>query len=126
MGLKRERKMILVVDDDMKHLLTAKDLLEDMGYEVRMHQFAFGVTNVVREAQPDLILLDMNMPGLSGERLSKVLLSNEKTKDIPVVFYSSNDEDSLRRAVVKHGVKGYIAKGDLFDLRNKVALFLGA
>ncbi len=126
MERKGEKKIILVVDDDMKHLLTAKDLLEDMGYEVRMHQFAFGVTNVVRETQPDLILLDMNMPGLSGERLSKVLLLNEKTKEIPIVFYSSNDEDSLRRAVVEHGVKGYIAKGDIFDLRNKVAQYLGA
>lgn len=120
----RDKKMILVVDDDMKHLLTAKDLLEDMGYEVRMHQFAFGVTNMVREAQPDLILLDMNMPGLSGEKLSKVLLSNGRTKDVPIVFYSSNDEDSLRRAVAEHGVKGYISKGDIFDLRKKVAEYL--
>ncbi len=124
MERKREKKMILVVDDDMKHLLTAKDLLEEMGYEVRMHHFGFGVTNVVREVQPDLILLDMNMPGLSGGRLSKVLLSNGKTRDIPIVFYSSNDEDSLRRAVAEHGVKGYIAKGDIFDLRKKVARYL--
>jgi len=124
MELKRDKKMILVVDDDMKHLLTAKDLLEDMGYDVRMHQFAFGVTNVVKEAKPDLVLLDINMPGLSGEKLSKVLLSNARTKDIPIVFYSSNDEDSLRRAVAEHGVKGYIAKGDIFDLRKKVAQYL--
>lgn len=125
MELKRDKKMILVVDDDIKHLLTAKDLLEDMGYEVRMHQFAFGVTNVVKEAKPDLVLLDMNMPGLSGEKLSRVLLTNGRTKHVPVVFYSSNDEDSLRKAVAEHGVMGYISKGDLFDLRKKVALFLG-
>jgi CheY-like chemotaxis protein len=123
---KRDKKMILVVDDDVKHLLTAKDLLESMGYEVRIHQFAFGVSNVVREQRPDLVLLDMNMPGLSGEKLSQLLLANSKTRDIPVVFYSSNDEDSLRRAVLEHGVKGYIAKGDVFDLRKKVARYLEA
>ena len=76
---------------------------------------------MVKKAKPDLVLLDMNMPGLSGEKLSKVLHSKARTRDIPIVFYSSNDEDSLRRAVAECGVKGYIAKGDIFDLRKKVA-----
>ena len=120
----REKKVIMIIDDDVKHLLTAKDLLENMGYEVRIHHFAFGATNAVREAQPDLVLLDMNMPALSGEKLSTLLLSNGKTRDIPIVFYSSNDEDSLRKAVAEHGVRGYIAKGDVFDLRKKVARYL--
>lgn len=121
---KSDKKMVLIIDDDVKHLLTAKGLLENMGYEVRIHHFAFGATNAVRETKPDLVLLDMNMPGLSGERLSKLLLSNGKTKDIPIVFYSSNDEDNLRKAVVEYGVKGYIAKGDIFELRKKVASYL--
>jgi len=126
MEVEREKKVIMIIDDDIKHLLTAKDILEDMGYEVRIHHFAFGATNAVREAKPDLVLLDMNMPALSGERLSKLLLSNGKTKEIPIVFYSSNDEDSLRKAVVEYGVKGYIAKGDVFELRKKVASYLEA
>lgn len=64
------------------------------------------------------------MPGLSGERLSELLLSNSNTKNVPIVFYSSNDEDSLREAVSEHGVKGYICKGDIFELKKKVAYYL--
>jgi CheY-like chemotaxis protein len=81
---------------------------------------------MVKEARPDLVLLDMNMPGLSGERLSELLLSNGRTRETPIVFYSSNDEDSLRRAVSEYGVKGYIPKGDIFELRKKAALYLDA
>jgi CheY-like chemotaxis protein len=74
---------------------------------------------------PDLVLLDINMPGLSGERLSAIILSKENIKDIPVVFYSSNDEDSLRRVVFERNAKGYICKGSIFDLKKKVASYLG-
>ena len=118
------RKKILVIDDDEKHLIAAQEILEEEGYEVITHHYAFGATNCVRVQQPDLILLDINMPGLSGERLSEVLLAPEKSNDIPIVFYSSNDEDSLRKAVSKYGVKGYICKGSIRDLRKKVASFL--
>ena len=118
------KKRILVIDDDAKHLITTREILEEEGYEVITHHYAFGATNSVREHQPGLVLLDVNMPALSGERLSKVILSNERTKDIPIVFYSSNDEDSLRKAVSEHGVKGYICKGDIFELKKKVAYYL--
>ncbi len=118
------RKKILVIDDDERHLITAKEILEEEGYDVITHHYAFGATNSVRVQQPDLVLLDVNMPGLSGEKLSKVILSNEKSKDIPIVFYSSNDEDSLRKAVSEYGVKGYICKGSIPELRKKVAYYL--
>ncbi len=122
--MERIKKKILVIDDDERHLIATKELLGDEGYEVIIHHNAFGSTNVIRELQPDLVLLDVNMPALSGDRLSSLLLSNEKTKDIPIVFYSSNDEDSLREAVVKHGVSGYISKGNIFELKEKVAYYL--
>jgi CheY-like chemotaxis protein len=105
--------------------MTAKELLEDEGYEVVTHRLAFGATNSIKKNNPDLILLDINMPGLSGERFSTLLLSNHETKDVPVVFYSSNDEDSLREAVLTHGINGYICKGDIFELKKKVNLYIG-
>ena len=118
------KKKILIIDDDEKHLMTAKEILEEEGYEVIIHQNAFGATNLIGSIQPDLVLLDINMPALSGDRLSGLLLSKNKTKDVPIVFYSSNDEDSIRKAVSEHGVKGYICKGSIFDLRKKVAYYL--
>ncbi len=114
-------KKIVIIDDDINHLLTTKSILEEEGYEVCIHQGPFGSTNTIREFEPDIILLDINMPGLSGEKLSQLLKENTSIKDIPIFFYSSNDEDSLRKAVRELKVNGYICKGDLFKLKTKIA-----
>ncbi len=115
---------ILIIDDDIAHLSSTRGLLEAEGYEVFIHTQAFGATNLAADLQPNLILLDVNMPGLSGENLLSVLRANARTRAIPVVFYSSNDEDTLRGAVSRLGAHGYISKGSIASLRQKVASYL--
>lgn len=117
-------KKILIIDDDDRHLLTARELLEQEGYTVNTHNLGFGSTNIIKKMQPDLILLDVNMPALSGDRLASVDTWRESTKNIPVVFYSSNDEDSLRKSVRDAQVTGYICKGNIMELKRKVAYYL--
>jgi DNA-binding NarL/FixJ family response regulator len=53
-----------------------------------------------------------------------VLKANAATRDTAVFFYSSNDEDTLRTAVKRFGVDGYVSKGNTAQLRTKVAQFL--
>jgi two-component system OmpR family response regulator len=118
------RKKILIIDDDEKHLVTTQELLENEGYNVFIHNLGFGATNIIKNLQPDLVLLDVNMPGLSGTKLASILKSNEITKEIPLLLYSSNDENSLREAVLKLGIRGYICKGDIFNLREQVSFHL--
>jgi len=120
----RNKKTVLVVDDDEMHLYTTKELLQDERIEVLTHKNGFGVTNLVRELKPDLVLLDINMPALSGDSLAALLLANGNTSGVPIVFHSSNDEDSLRGLAKTHGVRGYICKGDVAGLRNKVNQYL--
>ncbi len=122
--MERTKKKILVIDDDERHLIAAKELLEDAGYEVITHHNWFGSTNAIKNLKPDLVLLDINMPALPGDELSVILRSNSKIKDVPIVFYSSNDEDSLRKAASGYGVRGYICKGDVSGMRRKVAAYL--
>ncbi len=64
------------------------------------------------------------MPALSGEALAQILGVNADTKAVPIVFHSSNDEDLLRQAVAKHGVLGYVSKGNPATLRSRVAQYL--
>jgi CheY-like chemotaxis protein len=122
--MKNRKRKVLVIDDDLKHLFTAQSLLEEEGYQVITHRNGFGATTLIKESRPDLVLIDINMPGLSGEKLSKVILSFHALKDISIFFYSSNDEDSLRRSVAKYGVAGYICKGDILNLKRKVSEYL--
>jgi CheY-like chemotaxis protein len=118
------KKRILIIDDDIAHLSSTRGILEEEGYEVFTHTEGFGATNVVKQLRPNLVLLDVNMPGLSGENLIGVLQANPATRDMPVVFYSSNDEDVLRGAVKRLGARGYISKGNIVSLRTRVAQFM--
>ncbi len=122
--MKNSKKKILIIDDDEKHIMATKEILENEGFEVHFHLNSFGATNSTIEIKPDLILLDINMPALSGDNLSKLLSTNEKTKHIPIVFYSSNDEDTLRKLVLEHKVKGYICKGNISELKRKIFSYL--
>jgi CheY-like chemotaxis protein len=118
------KKTILVVDDDELLLTVTRELLQDEHTDVVTHRNAAGVTNRVSLLRPDLILLDINMPSLSGETVSLLLKSDEGTRDIPIVFYSGNDEDGLRDSAAAYGARGYICKGNIVELRRKVAYYL--
>ena len=120
----QDKKRILLVDDDEVHLYTTKELLQNDHFEIITHKTWFGVTNHVKTLQPDLVLLDVNMPGLSDDNLGSVLRIYEDVGQNPIVFHSSNDEDSLRESVTTHGVRGYICKGDVATLRKKVNEYL--
>jgi CheY-like chemotaxis protein len=115
-------RRILVIDDDATHLLCTKELLEAEGYEVDVHQTTFGATEKVMQRSPDLVLVDVNMPALSGESLVALLRARERTRGVPVLLYSSNDEQALREAARRLGIEGWIPKGDVDQLRRKVAV----
>jgi two-component system, OmpR family, response regulator len=121
-----KRKKILVVDDDEMHLRVTRELLRDEKFEVVTHQCGFGVMALASEFQPDLLLLDVYMPALSGDKLASLLRANEHTRNIQIVFYSSDYEENLREIVKTCDVRGYICKGDVVDLKNKINHYLAA
>jgi len=118
------KKTILIVDDDEMLLDITKELLKDDRFEIITQHEGVGVMNLVSQLQPDLVLLDINMPLLSGDSLALLLRANVHTRHTRIVFYSSNDEDSLRESVSACGVHGYICKGDILSLRTKVDQYL--
>jgi CheY-like chemotaxis protein len=117
---------ILIVDDDETHLACAREILEAQGYEVEVHQTAFGATDRLIRWRPDLVLVDMNMPALSGEGLIRILRSRVHAAGVQVFLYSSNDEDVLRKAAARLEIEGYVCKGDPEELRRKVGRALAA
>jgi len=118
------KQKILIVDDDIAHLDSTRGILEAEGYEVFTHNQPFGSTNAIVSIKPDLVLLDVNMPGLSGEKLADVYRANARTRTSRVMLYSSNDEDALRDAARRLQLDGYICKGSPSTLRLKVAAVL--
>lgn len=103
---------ILIIDDDPLMLVTTRALLVAEGHEVSTHQGAFGGAALIAETRPDLVLLDVNMPGLSGPGLAEVLAENAELAGTRIFFFSSGDEADLARAARESGIDGYIRKGD--------------
>jgi DNA-binding response OmpR family regulator len=123
--MERAKKRILIIDDDERDLVITKELLEHEGYEAIIHRTGFGATRAIRTLQPDLVLLDITMPGFSGDNVASVIsFMNDRIALIPIIFYSSLDEDSLRERVRQYPVRGYICKGDIDELREKVSYHL--
>lgn len=121
----QDKKRVLVIDDEEMHLYTAKGLLENDQIEVITHRGSFGATNCVKSVRPDLILLDVNMPALSGDNLVNLIKPCCTELQIPILFYSSNDEGMLRELASVHGVQGYVCKGDIAALYTTVEDALG-
>jgi CheY-like chemotaxis protein len=111
---------ILVVDDDPTHLFLAQELLENDGHTVLTNVGGFGVTNKVIKERPDVVLLDVNMPGLSGETVAGLLERVSSERPMAVLIHSSNDEEVLRATSARLGTDGFVAKGDPAALRAAV------
>ncbi len=81
---------VLVVDDDPDIIDFLENALEDAGYLVLAAGGAESL-GVAHETQPDVILLDINMPGMDGVEVSQRLRANPMTADIPIVVMSAQD-----------------------------------
>lgn len=108
---------ILVIDDDDTHLLATSGILEADGHEVLTHHRPFGATGRVLRELPDLVLLDVNMPALSGDNLARVIRARPECSGTALVLYSSNDAAWLRDTAARLDLDGFVCKGDPQSLR---------
>lgn len=103
-------KKILVIDDYPDNVFLLQDRLEQEGFEViKAYDGGMGIQKAVEE-QPDLILLDIMMPGISGYDVCKKLTSQDKTKLIPIILLTALSEaDNLKEGLMA-GAFDYIKK----------------
>jgi signal transduction histidine kinase len=106
-----ERNVILIVDDIPENLRVLGDMLEQEGYEVLVAASgAEALENAQATPAPDLILLDIMMPGMDGYELCYVLKSSEKTWDIPVIFITAMTGEENEQKGLELGAVDYIRK----------------
>ena len=101
---------VLVVDDesDVTELLQYR--LEQEGYRVATLNDPLGFVAKVREFEPDLMLLDIMMPELSGIQLCRIVRADPSMKDIPVIFLSARGEAEDRIKGLEAGAEDYVSK----------------
>ena len=102
--------VILVVEDNERNLKLLRDVLEYAGYDVRAARTAEdGITLAVSEP-PDLVLMDLQLPGIDGMEALRRLRENPRTADIPVVAVTAQAMKDDRERALDAGFNGYIEK----------------
>ncbi len=103
-------KKILYIDDNPANLKLVNKLLSAEG--CIMLEASDGVTGIdlARSARPDLILMDMHMPGLQGSEVTTFLKSHEEMKDVPIIALTADDSNAARDRCLAAGCVGYITK----------------
>ena len=111
MNLAPARKgRVLVVDDDPVILELVRGWLEEAGYAVEVRESALGTTQQVATEQPDVVLLDVMMPALSGGELAQLIRRHHRTSLAAVILHSSLEPQELEALVHKTGALGALAK----------------
>lgn len=103
-------KKILIVEDNELNMKLFHDLLESKGYDIVQTRDGMEALKIARAQMPDLILMDIQLPEVSGLEVTKWLKEDDNLKKIPVVavtaFAMKGDEEKIREG----GCEAYIAK----------------
>jgi CheY-like chemotaxis protein len=120
-----KKPMILVVDDSELNRRLTK-LILGTAYDVRLAADGMEALRFLRTDKPDLILLDLMMPNISGIELTKILKAEEGYKDIPIFMITASVLPSDKTQSIEAGVDEYMTKPiDIPRLRELVAWAVG-
>ena len=105
-----KEKTILIIEDNKMNMEMATDLLEIANYNVLQAENAEDGIQMAKEKHPDLILMDIALPGMDGLEATRVLKKEKQTKDIPVVALTAHAMKDDNDEALKIGCSGYITK----------------
>ena len=119
-------KKILLVDDEEGFLSVIKEALEVRGFDVVTAKSAIEAGLELSSAKPDLILMDIKMPGIDGLQACAAIKKNPNTADIPIMVLSAISEETQIKRAYKIGISDYFVKPvDIEKLVNRIKEILG-
>ncbi|MDM8518763.1 response regulator [Anaerolineales bacterium HSG6] len=101
---------ILIVDDNPTNLDVLFDYLDDAGYSVLVAEDGIDALEQIKYSQPDIVLLDIMMPGIDGYETCRRLKADSRTKDIPVIFVTALSETEDKIKGFQAGAVDYVTK----------------
>ena len=118
---------ILIIDDSPTEIHVLKGMLEKHGFETLTAENGEQGIEVARAEKPDLVLMDVVMPGLNGFQATRKLTRDEETKSIPVIICTTKDQETDKVWGKRQGARDYITKPvDEKELVDKIRNALGA
>ena len=103
-------RSILLVDDSRTELHVLSDLLVRQGYRVRTAENGDEALRRIAEEKPDLILMDVVMPGQNGFQLTRTITRDPRYADVPVIMCTSKNQETDRVWGLRQGAKDYVVK----------------
>lgn len=123
MSGKLMNKTVLICDDDEGIIDVATIVLQDKGYKVISLLNGEKILEKIKEVKPDIILLDLWMPALPGDLLTKQLKSIESTKNIPIIIVSAGRD--TKKVAAEAGADGFLNKPfDITELEQIVEKYI--
>ena len=101
---------VLIVDDSPTQVFTLKKLVENWGHETLVAVNGDDALETARDEQPNVILMDIVMPGMSGFQTTRKLSKDQATQQIPVIFVSNMDGEADRIWGMRQGATAYVTK----------------
>jgi DNA-binding response OmpR family regulator len=102
---------ILVIDDDRLVLAIFSDILTEAGYKVSTAQDVVYCNDLIYcKSPPDLIMMDINMPMMSGDHKARIIKHRPKSSQIPIILISSMEEHELRTLTVNAEADDFLVK----------------
>jgi twitching motility two-component system response regulator PilH len=101
---------ILIVDDSQAQLYSLKKIVEEGGHRTVIAESGEQAIEVANHENPEVILMDIVMPGMSGYQAKRDLGRNESTRHIPVIFVSTKSGDADRAWGLRQGATDYVTK----------------
>jgi twitching motility two-component system response regulator PilH len=118
---------ILVVDDSKTELYHLSEMLGKKGYQVRTAENGEEAMRRLAEDKPDLILMDIVMPGQNGFQLTRSITRDPRFAGVPVIMCTSKNQETDRVWGMRQGARDYIVKPVSSDeLISKIRAFDGA
>jgi two-component system, cell cycle response regulator DivK len=109
------RKRILVVEDNRMNLMLLHQLLKAHGYEILQTPEGWEAIDLARNKQPDLILMDIRLPDISGLDVTRLLKQDDQTKAIPIIAVTAFAMPGDEKRALEAGCAAYIAKPIILD-----------
>jgi twitching motility two-component system response regulator PilH len=103
-------KKVLVVDDSKTELMFMTDLLQKNGFTVKTAENAEEAFRRLAEDKPDLILMDVVMPGQNGFQLTRAITRDPLYADVPIIMCTSKNQETDRVWGMRQGARDYITK----------------
>ena len=101
---------VLVVDDSKTELMFMTDLLQKNGFSVKTAENAEDAFRRLAEEKPDLILMDVVMPGQNGFQLTRAITRDPLYADVPIIMCTSKNQETDRVWGMRQGARDYITK----------------